>query len=362
MLDARAQRRLEQWLQEHIPGSSDLRIEAFRPTTVGNSAQTSFFTVFYSDESKSCERDLVMRKEIPGTPVFLDCNICRQADVMHALRRHDVPSACVVGCEEDLTVLGAPFLIMDRVSGRPFPTANYNSAGWVFDLTAADQRRIWQNAVEVIGRLNRIAWRNGFEKLDRRQYGATGLDQYLGWLRAWRTEANGGMFHPFIDPAMDYLWRKKPGSTHVDLVWGDSNPGNMLFADDHSIAAVLDFEAAALGPAEIDLGYWLFMDERRSYGLKRLPGLLSREATISIYESSLGRAVDDLHYYEVLAGVRMSLVIVRTVDRLVHSGRLSKHNRTRICNPIVAALARKLQMTAPEVGDDFDHFSQAVSG
>ena len=78
---------------------------------------------------------------------------------------------------------------------------------------------------------------------------------------------------PVIDPAMDFLERAKPRTAHVDPIWGDSNPGNMLFADDHSVAAVLDFEAAALGPGEIDLGWWLFMDERRSHGLTRLSGL-----------------------------------------------------------------------------------------
>ena len=164
----------------------------------------------------------------------------------------------------------------------------------------------------MLARVNRLDWRRDLGALDRRRHGPAGLDQYLSWLLEWRRAADANRPHPIIDPAIDYLLRCRPACTHVDFVWGDSNPGNMLFADDLSISAVLDFEAAALGPAEIDLGYWLFMDERRSYGRDRLPGLPERAATIALYESSLGRSVGNVEYYEILAGVRMSLVIIGT--------------------------------------------------
>jgi aminoglycoside phosphotransferase (APT) family kinase protein len=247
------------------------------------------------------------------------------------------------------------------VAGRPFPEANYNVSGWVFDLPAEAQRRLWTNAVAMLGRVNRLDWRRGFAALDKPQYGPPGLNQYLAWLRAWRAESGGGAPNPTIDAALDYLERAKPEAPHVDVIWGDSNPGNMLIADDHSVAAVLDFEAAALGPGEIDLGWWLFMDERRAYGLTRLPGFPDRSEMIAIYEAAIGRPVDDMHYYEVLGGVRMSLVIVRTTDRLIEMGRLSPTCQAGLRNPIAACLARKLGLDADEGGEDFMRFAKAVA-
>jgi aminoglycoside phosphotransferase (APT) family kinase protein len=215
--------------------------------------------------------------------------------------------------------------------------------------------------VDLLARLNRLDWRQGFAVLDKPQYGPRGLDQYLSCLRAWRADAADGAPHRVIDAAMDYLSQAQPRTSDVNVIWGDSNPGNILFADDLSVAAALDFEAAALGPGEIDLGWWLFMDERRSYGLTRLPGLPDRKETIRIYEASLGRAVGDMHYYEVMAGVRMSLIVVRTTDRLINAGLLSPTNCAGMNNPIVGALARKIGLDAPEVGKDFVLFARAVA-
>src|SRR3546814_21009568 len=98
----------------------------------------------------------------------------------------------------------------------------------------------------------------------RPAYGATGMDQYLGWLCAWRNDVLGEVIHPIIDAGMDYLSRERPQDLPISVVWGDSNPGNMLFKDDLTVSAVLDFEAAALGPAELDLGWWLFLEDRKS--------------------------------------------------------------------------------------------------
>jgi hypothetical protein len=83
---------------------------------------------------------------------------------------------------------------------------------------------------------------------------------------------------------------------------------------------------------------------------------------ISSYQSLIGRAVEDLFYYEVLAGVRMSLVILHTIERLVAMRRLGAHHRSAgIGNPIVAALARMLRLNEPAVGAEFEDFMRAVS-
>ena len=43
----------------------------------------------------------------------------------------------------------------------------------------------------------------------------------------------------------------------ASLCWGDARIGNMLFHDDRSVASVLDWEMATIGPAEMDLAWYL---------------------------------------------------------------------------------------------------------
>jgi aminoglycoside phosphotransferase (APT) family kinase protein len=135
----------------------------------------------------------------------------------------------------------------------------------------------------------------------------------------------------------------------------------MLFGDDLSVSAVLDFEAAALGPGEVDLGWWLFMDRRRSRGLEPLAGKPDRQECIAIYEQALCRRVVAIDYFEVMAGVRMALVIAQTVQRLCEAALLDKGNDAATHNPIAAMLAELLGIEAPAPGQGFQEFVAAVS-
>jgi aminoglycoside phosphotransferase (APT) family kinase protein len=145
----------------------------------------------------------------------------------------------------------------------------------------------------------------------------------------------------------------KKNDLAADVIWGDSNVGNMLFTWHGSVAAVLDFEAAAVGPGEIDLGWWFYMDDMLSHGVPRLEGLPSRQQQISIYEETLGRKVQDLDFYEILAGVRMALVMVRIVERLVNLAILPTTTRAASVNPIVQVLASRLGLACEPTGADY---------
>src|SRR3546814_5178536 len=92
--------------------------------------------------------------------------------------------------------------------------------------------------------------------------------------------ACAGEKHPVVDAAMAYLHEHRPRSAEVELLWGDSNPGNFLFFGDGRIAAAVDFEASAVGPAEIDLSWWFFVDEMVSDGRPLLTGMPTRAEQI----------------------------------------------------------------------------------
>ena len=355
-------RALEKWLQEKLAADAQLAISSATIPKTGYSAITVLIDADITGRGAKQTRSVVLRLEKTGQHIFLDTDIAKQGQMMMALGKSDIPVPRIVGVEIDTSVLGGKFLVMDRLHAHSLPQSpNYRLAGLLPALDSHGRRRLWCDAVSTIAKINRLDWRSDFQFLNNSRFGPPGLDQYLGWLQAWRDEATDNTANSIIDTAIDRLLREKPDDTHVDVLWGDSNPGNYLFNDDGRLASVLDFEAAALGPAEIDLAWWLFMDEMLTFGTPSLEGLPDRDEQISLYESTLGRSVDSLAYYELLAAVRIALVIARTALLLIKAGRLPETNKTAYRNPAVQLVAGKLGISGGETGEDYMAFAGVLN-
>jgi aminoglycoside phosphotransferase (APT) family kinase protein len=349
---------LEAWLAKRL-GQEVEKVDFGRASN-GFSAETLFATVTLASGGV---RELVLRMEQPGGEIFLDTDISTQAWVLAALSANAIPCPPLLALEENLSIAGRRFLAMERIGGRNFPQApSYFVNGWVKELDADSRSRLWHNALTLLGSINHLAPDDGFEFLDRPHYGAAGIEQYLGWLRAWRNEALVGQPNPVIDSALDWLADHKPHDLPVNLIWGDSNPCNILFSNDLSVTAALDFEAAALGPAEVDIGWWLFLDGVRGKGKEKLSGVPGRSECVAIYENALGRKAVAIDYFEILGGVRMALVIARTTRRLIETGLLPADTPVALENPMTAALAALIDQPPPPVGEEFRAFIKAVAG
>jgi aminoglycoside phosphotransferase (APT) family kinase protein len=107
----------------------------------------------------------------------------------------------------------------------------------------------------------------------------------------------------------------------TSLLWGDPQLGNVLVDDALGIAAILDFELAMLGPAEVDLAWFLVLHDMTAARCGGdLPGFPGRAATVAAYERHLGRRVADLRWYEVFAALRSGAVMVRAARLLARLG------------------------------------------
>ena len=106
------------------------------------------------------------------------------------------------------------------------------------------------------------------------------------------------------------------------LLWGDPRVGNMIFAEDHTVAAALDWETAMIGPAARDVAHWLFFDEFQTdaVGIERLPGWPDRATTIARYESLSGRHLGDLEFFDVMESLFMATTLIRQADARVARG------------------------------------------
>ena len=111
--------------------------------------------------------------------------------------------------------------------------------------------------------------------------------------------------------------------------------GNLVFDEERRVRAVLDWDLASIGPAEMDLA-WHFGLEYMMVSLfgRRVEGFRPRQETEARYERVSGRSLADLDWHEVFALVR-ALAINDRHQRI--SG-----DRRRAQNPMGAVLLARM--------------------
>jgi aminoglycoside phosphotransferase (APT) family kinase protein len=362
MPDAETTRvRLAKWLEDNIAGWRDV---ALAPVELqhgsGWSADIFFIDVSYRDDRGPQERGLVVRRQGDSFDLVLGGDLEFQSKMLAALTRvGHLPVPEYIGMEPSSELLGAPFLIMERVPGRAATQKpNYNLEGWLTELNPGQRFDVWRNGIRAFAELHKLDWRDGFGFLDRPERGEPGLEQYVNYLREWYQWAARGRDIPIVQAALDHVIENRPSSAATSVLWGDPTPFNTMYNPDGTVASLIDWELAALGPGEIDLAWWLYFDELFSegFGIERLAGLPDRDQTIRLYEEAVGRQVEHMDYYDILTGLRMGIVAIRQFDRQVDLGNIPADNKSLTDNQMTVYLAKKLGMAVPELGPDFAAF------
>ncbi|OLT23127.1 hypothetical protein BJF78_07060 [Pseudonocardia sp. CNS-139] len=225
--------------------------------------------------------------------------------------------------------LGAEFVVMSRSAGRPWPSnPPYTCSGWVLDSSAQDRAVMQEAVLAAVAELHRISEeRADLTFLDRPRFGAAPLDQHVGFLRWFYDWAREGRSYPIVESAIRWLDRHRPAGTGpMVLNWGDARPGNMLF-DGTRVVAVLDWNMAAVGPREVDLGslvlfHRYFQAHAADAGSAGLPGLFRHGDVVEGYALLAAHQATDLRWFELLAATRIAIQQVRQIGRAVFLGRL----------------------------------------
>jgi aminoglycoside phosphotransferase (APT) family kinase protein len=198
---------------------------------------------------------------------------------------------------------------------------------WLFDAPKASQRKLQNTTIEAIAALHAIdhpTERFGF--LERRVAGDTHLRRHVANTHDWYTMVKrDGAHSPLVERGFAWLDDNWPAreSTPV-LSWGDSRIGNVLY-DDFAPVALLDWEMAGLGPAELDIGWIVYAHHvfQTMSGLLELPGMpdfMTAADVATHYESLTGHAPRDLRWFMVYSAVQWGIVFLRTGTRQAHFG------------------------------------------
>jgi aminoglycoside phosphotransferase (APT) family kinase protein len=107
---------------------------------------------------------------------------------------------------------------------------------------------------------------------------------------------------------------------------------------------------AALASPELDLGWWAFLMRYHTDGIgaAKPPGFPEIGAAIARYEELSGHQVTHLHFYEVFAGLRLSIIMHRAGNLMIGAGLLPPDAPMKLNNPATKLLAELLELPAPE--------------
>lgn len=271
----------------------------------------------------------------PLEPTFPDYDLGPQALVQNALAASGVPAPSPALVVEDDTWIGSPFLAMPLLAGDiPGPAPVFDS--YVGDAGPGGQRLLADGLLDTMAAVHAVAWeRHGLGGVLSGPRLRDALDRWTAYVE-W---SSAGDPLPALVTGLDWCARHVPAERDPVLLWGDVRLGNLVFDGARRVVGALDWDLAAIGPREMDLGWHFgleFMMEQL-FG-RRVQGFPGARDALTRYENRTGYKVRDLAWHEVFALVR-ALAINDRHQRIAGDTR-------RTHNPMGPVLLARLEAAA----------------
>jgi aminoglycoside phosphotransferase (APT) family kinase protein len=344
---------LERWHAARHPDQGEVRITDIDiPSANGMSSETVLFGMSWTEDGAPHEQAFVARVAPTANGLFPTYDLAHEQDAIGAVAASTrVPVPATYGVEEDTSVLGGPFLVMERLSGRvPADDPPFTAAGWVVELSPGEQAAMYDNALVAMAGISTTDVSGlGSETVGHPGRGDS-LTQQLAHYETLYAWTAAGRAHPVLDSALEWVRANLPADqAPAGLSWGDARVGNMMFGDDLAVTGVLDWEMATIGEAELDLAWFLFLNRNHTdgMGLPVPPGFPSREQTLARYEGLLGRPLVNFEFHEVFAAVRATILMMRIGIMMIEAGLLPEDAAMPVSNPASQLLAGILGLPSP---------------
>ncbi|MBW7881769.1 MAG: phosphotransferase family protein [Caldilineaceae bacterium] len=264
------------------------------------------------------DQELVLRRPPFGANIRSAHDMGREYQVLTGLARVKARTPRPLLYCTDLTIIGAPFYVMERLHGVIL-RAQYQK-----ELTLAPDlmRRISLAAVDNLAAIHAIDYQAaGLADLGRPEGYIE--RQVEGWTRRYRNAQTDEV--PELEGIMAWLATHRPATGSAALIHNDYKYDNLMLdpANLAEIVAVLDWEMCTIGDPLMDLGttlgYWIESGDPPSmhgmFGLTALPGNLDREAVIERYAATSGRDIADPLFYYLYGLFKIAVIIQQIYAR-----------------------------------------------
>ena len=289
------------YVRERLEIDEIVTIEDVTRIAVGWSHETWLFDAVWPSTKGEHRRGMCLRRD-PGNALLRQTSdLGEQFRVLRCLESTDVPAPKAYWYEPDPDVLGAPALVMEKVSGEcPSP---WRKTGREYYSAAADRGVLPLSFTDALAAIHNVDWREA--GLDFLGVPDTGNSFARSEITKWRglIDESGHSGHPVLDDLTGWLEAHAPSTDHLTLVHGAYRTGNVLISRDQ-VSAVLDWELQVIGDPMYDVAYML--TELNREGTDLLSNVVPRELFYERYQSMTGIEIDDeiCRYYQLLYAMR----------------------------------------------------------
>jgi aminoglycoside phosphotransferase (APT) family kinase protein len=260
------------------------------------------------------DRELVLRRPPVGAKIKTAHDMSREYRILSHLHPvyKKVPRPLLF-CEDE-EILGAPFYVMERVTGIILRA----QAPRGIDLSPELMRGLSEAFVENLAEIHEV------------DYEAAGLGdlgspqgyvkrQVEGWTKRYFNARTDDV--PSIEQLADWLAQHlPPDSEKASLIHNDYKYDNLVLSpqDLTRVVAVLDWEMATIGDPLMDfgtsLGYWVETTDpeewqRYGFGLTSLPGSFTRRELLDRYTKCTSRRLDHPVFYFAYGLLKIAVIV-----------------------------------------------------
>lgn len=292
------------------------------------------------DATESGKRHpLVVRLAPEGVPHRGSTDVLRQAPLLKALHAQGLKAPAVVDANGDESLFGVPYLMMQKLPGKPLVMGPDAGPSWLPD---AERQQAYNLAAELLASLHCFDVDKHLQNWEEPKGIQDELDMWTvilekGKEQAWIQQG---------EAVRDALKASAPNDYHVGLLHGDFQTNNVLFEHQHGelvATGVVDWEIANIGPTALDLAWFLMMNDSQAWHPVECRGGVDLDAVVAAYESVVGHATPNLNWFWALACYRIAAIAALNI-RLHRTGRKHDPAWERAAQSVPIMFSRALQV------------------
>lgn len=302
---------LERWFAQRLAPRQGVTISEWERLPFGHSNDTFIVTLNWQQDGDGSTGDTyVIRRDIVHG-IMEPYDIPKEFRLCRALNETNVRAPKVYWLEEDPSILGATFYVMERCTGQQPPDL-WPMRGFIFEAGPAERRDLQCRYLDQLIAVHTVDWRTlGLEELGEPlgfDYGGPPRDGTTDCayraIDEWSQKALRNHLEPeplFVEP-VEWLRRNMPVTDRVTLTMGDCKLSNFMFRAGE-VSGIFDWEWSRLSDPMWDLAWSGFFGTRVGFLLE---GMMDVAEATKYYEEHSGIPVNqqNLRFWAVIAQLK----------------------------------------------------------
>lgn len=289
------EQQLRRWAAAHRTGATDISDVQPMP---GHAGLSFGFTV---TEPDGRER-LVIRLAPPGVRRSGNTDVLRQVPVLEAMNSAGVPVAPVLWSSDDPQWFGTDAYVQRFVAGRPLQQLD-----GVWQPGFGDPKPFLANQIAALAAIHGVDWRTALPDWEPPRDPAAEIEH---WRRLQPKMAEEHT-QAIAEQLAEALHASIPHDGRVGVFHGDFHPTNVLFHDDATVSAVVDWEICGIGLQGLDIAWLSMMLDERCWSLahgRGLQGSVDPHWLLETYEHASGRTLENAAWYKAYSCYRFGVI------------------------------------------------------